>query len=470
VKTYLFFRPLAIATLITYIFLRNNSDARWEYDLVLFNLVALLAAASIALSPILDDPLGRYGVIGAIIAWGAGSITSSLNSFFDIKTLLDLDLIAQSFYALFYPLAIFGLTRAIRFKSVSKSLELLDTAIIAIGYTTILTALLVRPAMTSIEGSIFEVFLAILYPVGDIVILVLVLILVLRQRISWRNGLILIGAAMFFLSDFYFLYQSYLGKYEFGSLTDVGWLISFIFISEAFWFASNEVQAPRSFNSAVATIALLGSSTLLAIAVLQPSYIPRFLILPAFVTIALSFLRMGVAINDARNMSNEQILARTDELTGLANRRKFMVDCQEFLKSPGSLLILDLDGFKAVNDNLGHAIGDQLLKQVASRFQRVMPSDALLARLGGDEFGALIPGDDGMEVAKALKATLTYPLHINSKEICLDVSIGEASNEPGSTAAEQLLRRADEAMYEAKRSKLGVLSWHDQLGTSGSRL
>ncbi|NDC81749.1 MAG: hypothetical protein EBZ79_03720, partial [Actinobacteria bacterium] len=227
-KTYLFFRPLAIATLITYIFLRNNSDARWEYDLVLFNLVALLAAASIALSPILDDPLGRYGVIGAIIAWGAGSITSSLNSFFDIKTLLDLDLIAQSFYALFYPLAIFGLTRAIRFRSVSKSLELLDTAIIAIGYTTILTALLVRPAMTSIEGSIFEVFLAILYPVGDIVILVLVLILVLRQRISWRNGLILIGAAMFFLSDFYFLYQSYLGKYEFGSLTDVGWLISFI--------------------------------------------------------------------------------------------------------------------------------------------------------------------------------------------------------------------------------------------------
>jgi diguanylate cyclase (GGDEF)-like protein len=454
-RIYLLFRPLAIATLITYLFLRNNSEARWEYDLVLFNLVALLAALSIALSPILDDPLGRYGVIGAIIAWSAGSITSSLNSFFEIKTLLDLDVIAQSLYALFYPLAIFGLTRAIRFKATSKSLELLDTSIIAIGYTTILTALLVRPAMTTIEGSIFEVFLAILYPVGDIVILVLVLLLVLRQRISWRNSLLFMGATTFFLSDFYFLYQSYLGEYEFGTLTDVGWLIE---------------QAPRSFNPAVATIALLGSSTLLAIAVLQPSYIPRFLILPAFVTIALSFLRMGVAINDARNMSNEQILARTDELTGLANRRKFMVDCQEFLKSPGSLLILDLDGFKAVNDSLGHGIGDQLLKQVASRFQRVMPSDGLLARLGGDEFGALIPGSDGIEVARALKATLTYPFHINTEQICLDVSIGEASNEPGSSAAEQLLRRADEAMYEAKRSKLGVVSWHNQLGTSGSRL
>jgi diguanylate cyclase (GGDEF)-like protein len=179
---------------------------------------------------------------------------------------------------------------------------------------------------------------------------------------------------------------------------------------------------------------------------------------------------MGVAINDARNMSNEQILARTDELTGLANRRKFMVDGQEFLKKPGSLLILDLDGFKAVNDSLGHGIGDQLLKQVANRFQRVMPSDGLLARLGGDEFGALIPGVDGIEVARALKATLTYPFHINSNEIHLDVSIGEARNDPGSSALEQLLRRADEAMYEAKRSKLGILSWHNQLGTSGSRL
>ena len=469
-KIYLLFRPLAIATLITYLFLRNNSDARWEYDLVLFNLVALLAAASIALSPILDDPYGRAGVIGAIISWSAGSITSTLDSFFEINTLLDLDVMAQSLYALFYPLAIFGLTRAIRFKATSKSLELLDTSIIAIGYTTILTALLVRPAMTTIEGSIFEVFLAILYPVGDIVILVLVLLLVLRQRISWRNNLLLFGATTFFLSDFYFLYQSYLGEYEFGSLTDVGWLISFILLSEAFWFANNEEQAPRSFNSAVATIALLGSSTLLAIAVLQPSYIPRFLILPAFITIALSFLRMGVAINDARNMSNEQILARTDELTGLANRRRFMVDCQEFLKNPGSLLILDLDGFKAVNDSLGHGVGDQLLKQVAIRFQRVMPSDSLLARLGGDEFGALIPGGDGIEVARALKATLTYPFHINSHEISLDVSIGEAGNEPGASAAEQLLRRADEAMYEAKRSKLGVVSWHNQLGTSGSRL
>ena len=469
-RIYLFLRFLAIATLVFYLLLRNNSDARWEYDLVLFNLVALLAALSISLSPILDDPLGRAGVIAAIISWSAGSITSSLNSFFETDTSLNLDVAAQSFYATFYPLAIFGLTRAIRTKLISKSLELLDTLIIAIGFTTILTALLVRPAMTSIKGSVFEVFLAIFYPVGDIVILVLVSLLVYRQRMSWRNGFLLFGTSIFFLSDFYFLYQSFLGNYELGSLSDVGWLISFILFSEAFWFPNNEEQGFRSFNPAVATIALLGSSVLLAFAILQPSYIPRFLILPAFITIALSFLRMGVAINDARNLSNEQILARTDELTGLANRRKFMVDCQEFLLHPGSLLILDLDGFKVVNDTLGHGTGDQLLKQIANRFLRVMPSNGLLARLGGDEFGALIPGGDGLEVAKALKATLTYSFQVNSNEVKLDVSIGEARNETGVSTSELLLRRADEAMYEAKRSKIGVVSWHEQLGTSGSRL
>jgi diguanylate cyclase (GGDEF)-like protein len=214
----------------------------------------------------------------------------------------------------------------------------------------------------------------------------------------------------------------------------------------------------------------LGSSAILAIAVLQPEYFPRFLIVPAFATIALSFLRMGVAINDARNMSNEQILARTDELTGLANRRRFIVEFEEFLNYPGSVLILDLDGFKPVNDTRGHDVGDQLLSQAARRFERVIPHGSLLARLGGDEFGALIRGNDGLEIARALRATLSYPFHIAGAEINLDVSIGEATNTPGENLADQLMRRADEAMYEAKRSKRGVVAWHDQLGARGLRL
>jgi diguanylate cyclase (GGDEF)-like protein len=179
---------------------------------------------------------------------------------------------------------------------------------------------------------------------------------------------------------------------------------------------------------------------------------------------------MGVAINDARNMSNEQILARTDELTGLANRRKFMTEFESFVEESGSVLILDLDGFKPVNDTRGHDVGDQLLKQVARRFERVIPHDSLLARLGGDEFGALIKGDEGRDVALALRATLSYPFTIDGVEIVLDVSVGEAKNSPGQYPTDLLLRRADIAMYEAKRSKTGVVTWHEELGVTGSRL
>ncbi len=324
--------------------------------------------------------------------------------------------------------------------------------------------------MTSIAGSSFEVFLSILYPVGDIVLFVTVLTLAAMQRFSIRNLLMMAGISSYAISDFYFLYSTQSGSYQFGSLTDIGWLIGFILISEAFWHNADESQTPRTFNPAVATIALLGSSAILAIAVLQPEYFPRFLIVPAFATIALSFLRMGVAINDARNMSNEQILARTDELTGLANRRRFIVEFEEFLNYPGSVLILDLDGFKPVNDTRGHDVGDQLLSQAARRFERVIPHGSLLARLGGDEFGALIRGNDGLEIARALRATLSYPFHIAGAEINLDVSIGEATNTPGENLADQLMRRADEAMYEAKRSKRGVVAWHDQLGARGLRL
>lgn len=469
-RTYLFLRWLSIATLFAYLILRQDSQPTWQLDLLLFNGVALTCAVTLLLSPVPDDRFGRLATSGAIIIWSVGSIASSVETFFNFN----LSIFAQSAYALFYPVALFGLARAIRLKVSSRSLEIIDTLIIALGCTTVVSAFLIRPAMTSVSGNSFEVFLAILYPVGDVILLVTVLTLVILHKPSARNLFLLTGVGVYAAADFYFLYTSQSGEYQFGSLSDVGWLLGFILISEGFWHSSDETSQPRSFNPTVATLALLGSSAILAIAVFQPQYFPRFILVPAFATIALSFMRMGVAINDARNMSNEQILARTDELTGLANRRRFMVEFENFLHEPGSVLILDLDGFKPVNDNYGHDVGDQLLTQVAHRLARVIPNGSLLARLGGDEFGALIRGEDGVEIARALRATFSYPFNISEVDLKLDVSIGEARNIPGELQADQLMRRADEAMYQAKRSRVGISSWNpglaQQLGSRGVRL
>ena len=123
----------------------------------------------------------------------------------------------------------------------------------------------------------------------------------------------------------------------------------------------------------------------------------------------------------------------------------------------GSILLLDLDGFKSVNDSLGHEAGDKLLRQISLRFSRVVPHGALLARLGGDEFGVVIPGSarQGLEVALALSSTLTYPFIIDGNEVNVGVSIGRVIND----GSDELLQRADIAMYEAKRAGGGTVLW-----------
>jgi diguanylate cyclase (GGDEF)-like protein len=168
----------------------------------------------------------------------------------------------------------------------------------------------------------------------------------------------------------------------------------------------------------------------------------------------LAFIRMTIALKQAKNIGHERILARTDELTGLPNRRRLISEIESFIDKSGALLLLDLDGFKPVNDLHGHETGDKVLQQVSMRFARALPHGALLARLGGDEFGVLIEGayEQSMDIALALRATLSYPFNIDNQHITIGVSIGLAEN----TGAPDLLRRADDAMYRAKREGLGV--------------
>jgi diguanylate cyclase (GGDEF)-like protein len=164
----------------------------------------------------------------------------------------------------------------------------------------------------------------------------------------------------------------------------------------------------------------------------------------------LAFIRMTLVIRQANNLGEEKVLARTDELTGLPNRRRLIAELSTFNEVEGALLLLDLDGFKPVNDSYGHEMGDRILRQVAQRFSRSLPSGAILARLGGDEFGVIAAGSDDatLELASALKATLSYPFIINGKSISIGVSIGHVRND----GKGDLLHRADLAMYEAKRA------------------
>lgn len=460
-RTYPILRSLALVILILHLGIRSElTNPSWWSELLIFNLIPFFALIVVMVSPKVNDRWVRIGISLAIGSWLIGSIASSWNSFFGFQFP---DLLIDAGYLIFYPFTIFGLTRQMRNSRTSKSLEFLDTIIVAFGATTAIGILLIKPATATFSGNSLDIFLSVFYPLGDLVLFTLVCSIAISQKISLRNLLLVSGTLIFAASDLYFLWATAQGTYSFGSLTDDGWLLSIILIAESTWHKGDESHKKSKLNAIAVTFALFASILVLVIAILNPNFFTFGSLAPAFVTITLAFARMLVALNDAKAISSERALARTDELTGLANRRKFLAELEIFRKGEGSLLILDLDGFKDINDTFGHDVGDQLLRQVATRFSRALPSSALLARLGGDEFGALIRGSEGFDSALALRATLSYPFTIAANQVKLDVSIGQALNDPDKPSNE-LLHRADLAMYEAKRSGAGAVCWRPSLG------
>jgi diguanylate cyclase (GGDEF)-like protein len=142
--------------------------------------------------------------------------------------------------------------------------------------------------------------------------------------------------------------------------------------------------------------------------------------------------------------------ATHDPLTGLANRELLK---RELTARSGALLLIDLDGFKGVNDALGHGTGDQLLTVVGERIREVAPRGALPARLGGDEFAILLPGAvsraEATAFADRVLAVLAEPVVLDGLDTVIGGSIGIAITHPGTEGA-QLLRDADIALYAAK--------------------
>jgi diguanylate cyclase (GGDEF)-like protein/PAS domain S-box-containing protein len=150
-----------------------------------------------------------------------------------------------------------------------------------------------------------------------------------------------------------------------------------------------------------------------------------------------------------------------DGLTGLANRSLFHDRLEQALvrsarsREPLTVLLIDLDRFKQVNDSLGHSTGDSLLQHLAQRFGGVTRSSDTLARLGGDEFAVLLDGASEAEataIAQRYVEQLREPVSVAGRDLVLDGSVGIAVHTGGVGTGEELVRRADVAMYAAKRS------------------
>ncbi|SDJ47382.1 putative bifunctional diguanylate cyclase/phosphodiesterase [Aliiruegeria lutimaris] len=193
------------------------------------------------------------------------------------------------------------------------------------------------------------------------------------------------------------------------------------------------------------------------------------LALPVILTISNTKLRKSLL---ARQKAEEraQHIARHDPLTGLHNRRAMAEIMRERIKDAEggggalSILLMDLDRFKPINDLRGHDVGDQILQEVARRLKTVCQWGQVPVRLGGDEFAVVIPENENFDAATGLArrilSALKTKFQIGGGEITVGTSVGIAVWSPG-IDEEQLFRHADQAMYRAKREGRGRLNFFD---------
>jgi len=208
------------------------------------------------------------------------------------------------------------------------------------------------------------------------------------------------------------------------------------------------------------TVRILGQPALLIV--------PKILnVVAGGVVLGLLLLRwLPLAVKERgsaeQRASDMETLASIDGLTGIYNRRHFetlvhaeLARCQRYTR-PLSILMIDVDHFKAVNDRFGHAAGDQVLKAVAATCLAAKRDSDVVARVGGEEFAVMLP-ETAEEAAAQFAERLRYqvqdcPTIMENETLAITVSIGIASGGPQTSAIEDLLRSADQALYEAKRS------------------
>jgi len=165
-------------------------------------------------------------------------------------------------------------------------------------------------------------------------------------------------------------------------------------------------------------------------------------------------LKIVVLVRTLVVLLESRRLSLVDDLTGLPNRRAFFEAVDRVGDEDVAVMLLDLNGFKHVNDTFGHLLGDKLLQDTAGRLRDVVPERGVVARLGGDEFVVLLPGPDASAVERVADAVqrVLGPREVDGRWLATSVSIGVAHAGTADRRTEDVLHAADVAMYQAKGS------------------
>ena len=428
-----------------------------------FNASVLLGVA-LALVHAWRKPANRLlpALLGvAVLLWGAANIYWTV-------ALKDLEnapypSLADFGWLLFYVPAYIAFGLIVRRRTVSFLPSVWLDGIVAILVVASLTsAFVLDPIIRGAEGSTAAIATNLAYPLAD---LLLVLFVVGMTALNgWRldRQLLLLGSGfvLFAFADTGYLYRVATGSYEVGTVLDSLWLVALALISVAALLPDESRRVVRYEGWSVLVIPYL--LALIAVAFLVSGNLtplPREALVFAAAALLAAFVRAGLTFRDIRALAEVRREALTDVLTGLPNRRWFYRELAAALDrgspaAPVALVMIDLDGFKELNDTLGHQTGDRVLEMVGRRLGDALEGTTTLARLGGDEFAFLVGEDDVTTCVERVHHELAGGFVVDGLAFTIGASVGIAVHPVHAADAETLLRRADIAMYDAKRRRL----------------
>jgi diguanylate cyclase len=376
--------------------------------------------------------------------------------------------------ALFAALQMLPLRRATRRERLKTAF---DSGTVVFGATMVLWYLVLGPAVTSGIGSLRLILAAAAYPVVDLLALFAIARALLRGTgRAARRPLTLLGGGVLSL----FLGDAFLG-YDQAHVSAVArtpwqfacWLTMHFLLAagavELWRQAARPVTAADPVRRSAATkipYAAVGAGYLLmAMAAAHPTkpLIWAGLVVGGMGLTGQVLLRQVIAQRESAEA------AETDALTGLANRARLHRTLSRAAGAgrPVAVLLVDLNGFKQVNDTLGHQAGDGLLVAVAEAMRTAVRPGDLVARLGGDEFAVVVQpvtsAADAYGLAQRIVDAVAGPFVVGDLLMTSSASIGVAVGDDDARSADVLLRRADLAMYEQKRSGGGWRPWKPEL-------
>lgn len=354
----------------------------------------------------------------------------------------------------------------------------LDVAVICGATSCLASLLLVTPIRLASGENGLALLLALMYPLADLALALVVLGQSLLQTRSDQRKSVMLGAAFVLLAcaDSGFALQVSAPTYDFGNTSNALWGGAWLLLVAA--ACRPEQRVMRAIPKVAGTRLLVTAGAIaLAVLTIRPDdTLAFYTVPPAVLTLTAVGVRMVLALRDANRATEAFALSQTDDLTKLPNRRAVRAHLTQCLadRRPLTLMLLDLDGFKEINDALGHHAGDVVLTFVAVRMQEAVAGDGLVARLGGDEFALLLETVDEIalvETAHRVLRELAEPIMVDGIEISPAGSIGITVVKDSDTDSGEVLRRADVAMYQAKSSRSGAALYDAHLDEfSRSRL